>query len=180
MDQTVMCRSCNERPAQGGPLCARCTDLKMGLAVPTDEEAERLGLLKPDVEASPDQPAPLRGFSVDPVEPAWPSHVQVARNARRAGQRFLQMTLPLSDTRRTAAGVMGGSKAMVTDFYTEIPEVLQGIEDEGWRLEHASYVFQETGSVSRDKFFSSGQVEAVTGTIIGIYLFRAIDSERLE
>lgn len=50
---------------------------------------------------------------------------------------------------------------------------LDAIERQGWKLEHAGYVFRVTGSESRDKFLASGQQEAVSGEIIGIYLFRA-------
>lgn len=49
---------------------------------------------------------------------------------------------------------------------------IEQIESEGWTLDNAGYVFQETGSVSRDKFLSSGQQEAVSGRILGIYIFR--------
>jgi hypothetical protein len=53
--------------------------------------------------------------------------------------------------------------------------VLEAIEVEGWRLEHVGYVYRVISSVSRDKFLSSGQQEAVTGEIVGIYLFRVAD-----
>jgi hypothetical protein len=33
-------------------------------------------------------------------------------------------------------------------------------------------VFEQTGSVSRDKVMSSGQTASVTGNIVGVYLFR--------
>jgi hypothetical protein len=32
-------------------------------------------------------------------------------------------------------------------------------------------------TVSRDKFFASGQQEAVTGEIVGIYLFRIVGGD---
>ncbi len=51
--------------------------------------------------------------------------------------------------------------------------VIQSIEEEGWRLEHVGYVYRITGSQSRDKFIASGQQEAVSGEIVGIYLFRS-------
>lgn len=50
--------------------------------------------------------------------------------------------------------------------------ILDTIEAEGWLLEHAGYVYRVTRSISRDKFLSSGQQEAVEGEIIGIYIFR--------
>ena len=52
---------------------------------------------------------------------------------------------------------------------------IEDIESEGWVLINDNYVFQVTGSVSREKFLSSGQQEAVSGQLIGIYTFRAVD-----
>jgi hypothetical protein len=52
--------------------------------------------------------------------------------------------------------------------------VIQSIENEGWHLENVGYVYRITGSESRDKFLASGQQEAVSGEIIGIYIFRAV------
>ena len=168
-----MCRSCGERPAEAGPYCARCADLKMGLDTPTEEEAERLGLALPTREDGESAVVGLtRQSSVGPVERKWPSHIELARASRKEGRTFLQITLPLSDTRRTVVGILAGSKALTTDYFTEAPQILQDIEGEGWRLEHASYIFQETGSVSREKFYSSGQTGSTTGTIVGVYLFR--------
>ncbi len=51
---------------------------------------------------------------------------------------------------------------------------IQAIEDEGWHLEHVGYIYRITGSESRDKFLASGQQEAVSGEIVGIYIFRAV------
>jgi hypothetical protein len=51
---------------------------------------------------------------------------------------------------------------------------LELIEQEGWRLEHAGFVFQQRGSQSRDRFTASGQIQTVVGEIVGIYVFRAI------
>jgi len=58
--------------------------------------------------------------------------------------------------------------------YRGAPDVLGQIEDLGWRLDHASWVFTETGQSSRDKFLASGQQTVVTGEVIGIYLFRNV------
>ena len=44
-----------------------------------------------------------------------------------------------------------------------------------WHLEHAWWVFMETGQNSRDKFLAFGQQTVVTGDVIGVYLFRNND-----
>lgn len=94
-----------------------------------------------------------------------------ARAARAAGARTFQIDMPLSTTKGEAIPMM---MAIAQSTPTTDPTtVLDGIEAEGWRLEHVGYVYRILGSVSRDKFMSSGQQEAMHGEIVGIYLFRA-------
>lgn len=50
---------------------------------------------------------------------------------------------------------------------------LSAIESQGWRHEHADYVYRTTGASSRDKLLSSGQQESMSGEILGVYIFRA-------
>jgi len=101
------------------------------------------------------------------------SPVGRARAAATAGDRFFQVAIPLSETERTFGGVIGGDKNAIKTTGRDHHEALAAIEDEGWHLEHAGYIFQETGSVSRDKFLSSGQTASVTGRVLGVYLFRS-------
>ena len=100
-----------------------------------------------------------------------------ARLAAQAEGHIFQIALPLHSTERTLAGVISGDKTVkVTEG--NHADVLSAIESEGWRLEHAGYVFQETGSVSRDKLLSSGQTAAVTGEIWGVYVFRRMTASK--
>jgi hypothetical protein len=99
------------------------------------------------------------------------SPVGQARTAYEAGDLFFQFAAPISETKRTVMAVLGGSKDM-TKSETTHGDVLGEIEKEGWQLEDVGYVFEQTGSVSRDKFASSGQTASVTGNIVGVYLFR--------
>lgn len=92
-----------------------------------------------------------------------------ARAAKAAGARLLQISLSLSQTTGHAVA-MTGTNATTTS--TQHTSTLEAIEAEGWRLEHAAYVYRVTGSVSRDKFLSSGQQEAVHGEVLGVYIFR--------
>lgn len=58
-------------------------------------------------------------------------------------------------------------------------EILNSVCREGWRLLNGSFVSQELGSQSRDKFMSSGQNVAVQGNVVGYYLFeRAAQNKR--
>ncbi|MFD9451543.1 hypothetical protein ACFWBC_00275 [Streptomyces sp. NPDC059985] len=51
-------------------------------------------------------------------------------------------------------------------------DLLSRIEDEGWSLHTAQYVYVQLGAESREKWFSSGERVAVKGKIVGMYLFR--------
>jgi len=95
-----------------------------------------------------------------------------ARAARAAGTRTFQLSLPLSQTTGHTVAMMG---AYATTTNTQHASTIDSVEDEGWRLEHAGYVYRVTGSVSRDKFLASGQQEAVHGEIVGVYIFRIAD-----
>ncbi len=103
-----------------------------------------------------------------------------ARAAREAGSQIFQITLPVRSTEKTFWG-FGGDPAMYgSSMGTKTREAQRGglldvIESEGWRLEHVGYVFQPRQSQSRDRFLASGGVETITGEIVGIYLFRAVE-----
>jgi hypothetical protein len=101
------------------------------------------------------------------------SPVGQVRTAHEAGDMFFQFAAPISETKRTVMAVLGGSKDMRKSETTH-GDVLGDIEKEGWQLEDVGYVFEQTGSVSRDKFASSGQTASVTGNIVGVYLFRRV------
>jgi hypothetical protein len=57
-------------------------------------------------------------------------------------------------------------------------DVLGQIEEVGWHLEHASWVYVQTGMNSKDKVMSSGQWTNVSGEVIGMYLFRRRDDSK--
>jgi hypothetical protein len=100
---------------------------------------------------------------------------QWARDARASGKRFFQVAVPVSVTARDGlAGYLTTSLSRV-DVSPAAPDILEAVEAEGWRLEHVGYVFEEQGSISAARVFSimAGQKEAVMGSIVGIYLFRA-------
>ena len=100
------------------------------------------------------------------------SPAEQARAVRAAGARMFQIVLLVSDT----AGFVVELSGTVTSTRTVAQTgVLETIEAEGWKLEHVGYVYRIISTVSRDKLFSSGQQEAVTGELVGIYLFRAVD-----
>jgi hypothetical protein len=95
-----------------------------------------------------------------------------ARAAKAAGSKIFQIDVPLSQTTGHTVAMIGAfANSTKTQDYSN---VIQAIEEEGWRLDNVGYIYRITGSESRDKFLASGQQEAVSGEIVGIYIFRAI------
>ena len=94
-----------------------------------------------------------------------------ARAAKASGTTIFQIDLPLSITKATVIpwGDAYGQSSKTENYSATI----EAIEKEGWKLDHAGYVYRVTGSESREKVLGSGQREAVSGEIIGIYIFRS-------
>jgi hypothetical protein len=78
---------------------------------------------------------------------------------------IFQISLPLSSTQARVAALDG---AYASSHDSDHSSILDSIEAEGWKLEHADYVYRMTRSFSRDKLLSSGQQEAIEGEILGI------------
>lgn len=100
-------------------------------------------------------------------EDFWNSPAGHARSAKAAGRRFFQIQLPIEQTTRVP--MMDSHRTARQDA----SGLLESIETEGWTLFDVGYVFQPSGSVSRDKLLSTGQTQVIAGAIVGIYLFRA-------
>lgn len=93
-----------------------------------------------------------------------------AQAAFHRGDLFFQVEIPHSKMSGYAtAGVV--KKRTTHDGATD---VLGQIESSGWHLEHASWVYVQTGQDSRDKFLQSGQQVVVLGEVVGLYLFRRV------
>ena len=92
-----------------------------------------------------------------------------ARTAFKSGAKLFQIDLPISETLGVVVSMSG---TYTSDVNFNNASILEGIESEGWKLENTGYVYRVLGTVSRDKFLSSGQQEAISGEIVGIYIFR--------
>lgn len=86
----------------------------------------------------------------------WESPVGQAQSVRERGDAFFQLQIAVA---RTA---MGGKM-----HPQDQPDLLGQIERLGWKLENVGYVFAGKSSINTDHF------SAVSGDVIGIYLFRA-------
>lgn len=101
------------------------------------------------------------------------SPVGQAEAALKRGSRFFQFSMPASSLSGERSWYGSSSNSIVSARADDGPDVLTRIEDLGWRLEHASYVFVETGASTSQRFLSSGQGVVTEGTVQGVYLFRA-------
>jgi hypothetical protein len=101
------------------------------------------------------------------------SPIERARIATEAGAKLFQIALPLSRT-SGQPGSWVGTKARVTPI-EDAAYVLQGIEDEGWRLENVGYVYRSTTTDSTHGTIGSS---VVSGDIVGIYIFRRVASAK--
>ena len=85
------------------------------------------------------------------------------------------------DVQQTKAVVVSMSGAFTKSRETNNPaDVLNSVCHEGWELVNGSFVFVELGSESRDKFMKSGQQIAVKGTVLGYYLFKRCEENKVE
>lgn len=128
-------------------------------ATPEEKEAKRL---KKEQQRTADEQARLdREF--------WAGPAGQARTAFQNGDHVFQVVI---DVMRTQTYVIPMSRAGATMGTSDPTAILNGICNEGWELVTGSFVFLELGSESRDKFMRSGQQVAVSGTVLGYYLFR--------
>ena len=109
------------------------------------------------------------------------SPAQKARTARKWGHEIFQFIEVITETKGMVVPMVGvfvsdetGEMGLQNTAATarENKPAIEQIEAEGWNLINAGYVFQQTGSESRDKLLASGQQEAISGRVLGIYTFR--------
>ena len=95
-----------------------------------------------------------------------------ARQARRAGLRFFQWTMPIEDVDRTwTAKFTHEMTTRVHSVGDAVGATLTAIEDEGWELAHAGFLFRETAQASPDEVLAGEEQSATIGQTVGVYLF---------
>lgn len=120
-----------------------------------------------------------------PLRPATPAGgatgralwaaVAAARAAKEAGRSVFQYMDVVSTIKGAVVPLIGA-------FATDEQGITKGKlgQAAGRRVLVSpieSYVYQQTHAESRDKFLASGQQEAYSGRILGIYTFRVIDDK---
>lgn len=93
-----------------------------------------------------------------------------ARTAHERGDTLLQLTI--ESGRLTGAKSSWGSSENLTMSDPDVGWLLGHVEAIGWRLEHTSHVFVETGSSSSARLLSTGEGTVTRGEILGYYVLR--------
>lgn len=102
----------------------------------------------------------------------WASPQGKATKAFDRGDEFFQIEIPHTSVTGFSSAAFNKSTAGKARPKLSRTDLLGQIEEAGWLLEHADWVYVQTGQNSRDKFLASGQHVVVTGEVMGIYLFR--------
>jgi hypothetical protein len=92
-----------------------------------------------------------------------------AQAAKAAGRRYLQIVTDVTTSARSTTWLGDNTQSDEIDQ----AGMIESVEDQGWALHDVGYVFQETGSDSTGKAVVSGERTAISGKVVGIYLFRA-------
>ena len=97
-----------------------------------------------------------------------------ARAAFESGAHVFQYEASVKSMRAVVRPIGLGSSAIgkMSQVGRGPVATLNAVCDEGWELINGSFVFVETGQQSRSKAMSSGQQVAVSGTVVGYYLFK--------
>ena len=92
------------------------------------------------------------------------------------GGHVFQYSLDVMNQSAVIVSMIGSATTKRT---SDPSEVLNAVCAQGWELVNGSFVFVHEGEQSRDKFLSSGQNVATKGRIVGFYLFRRCEANRL-
>jgi hypothetical protein len=117
--------------------------------------------------AAADKERAARAYAASPVGRA---EAALAR-----GDRFFQIQLPVTSVTGRPSYFGSSHNEVVAPANPRTdgkPDVLTQIEDVGWHLEHAGYVFLQTGGTSSGRILG-GEGSVTEGGVVGVYLFRA-------
>lgn len=105
------------------------------------------------------------------------SPVGLAEAACKNGDQFFQVEMEVSSLAGSHSSFGSSENLLVQASSSAV--ALGQIEALGWRLEHAGYVFVETGSTSTNRVLATGQGVVTKGHVAGIYLFRRTAQQNL-
>lgn len=99
----------------------------------------------------------------------------LAEAAYQNGDQFFQVEMEVSSLAGSHSSFGSSENSMIQATSSAV--TLGQIEAIGWHLEHAGYVFVETGSTSTNRVLATGQGVVTKGHVAGIYLFRRTEQQ---
>ena len=99
-----------------------------------------------------------------------------ARDAFARGDEVLQLAISLNQ-QSSHVGPDGGQ---TSSHGWDASNELNSVTKQGWSLVAASVVFVPTSETSRDKFWLSGQQVAISGQVVGYYVFKRDETKKVE
>ncbi len=139
--------------------------------------ATAVGLLKKTPEEIAGQQERQRQAQLEQEQQAyWASPAGQARQAFEAGDHVFQCSFDVLNQQAIIVAMIGST---TNHQHADPTAVLNTVCREGWELVNGDFVFVQTGQQSRDKFMSSGQNVAIAGTVVGYYLFKRCESNRV-
>jgi hypothetical protein len=106
----------------------------------------------------------------------WASPAGQAIQAFERGDEFFHVELPYAAIENKLGVSPNKFGAERRNF--KRTDVLGSVEEAGWRLEHANWVYVQRGQNIDKKMVGSGMYANVTGEVVGIYLFRRDDDRQ--
>jgi len=92
-----------------------------------------------------------------------------ARRAFENGDAVFQCELELQATTGKAADFGAGTYSSTAA--SDVNPALNAIAAQGWKLASSSVAFVHESTDSRDRLLRSGQAAAVSGRLVGVYVF---------
>jgi hypothetical protein len=106
----------------------------------------------------------------------WASAAGQARHAFNVGDHVFQYHVDVMNQDAIIVAMVGSN---TRQSKADATSILNSVCREGWELVNGDFVFVMRGQQSRDKFMSSGQNVAVAGTVMGYYLFKRCEQNRV-
>ena len=106
----------------------------------------------------------------------WASPAGQARTAYSEADHVFQCSFDVINQEAIIVAMVGSN---TRQQHANPTAILNTVCREGWELVNGDFVFVMRGQQSRDKFMSSGQNVAVSGTVMGYYLFKRCEANRL-
>jgi hypothetical protein len=111
----------------------------------------------------------FRDLPVAPTHASGLSLIDAAREAIDRGDQVFQCELELQTTTGKAADFGAGTYSSTAA--SDVNPSLNAIASQGWRLVSSSVAFVQESTESRDRLVRSGQAAAVSGRLVGVYVF---------